>query len=162
MLTFPICATCANLAQITTCTHDIQSRAWVGVFTVTECNKALTLDYKLLEIYEILHFKVTEQYDRNVEGSGLFAPLITNLLKIKVENSGFPLGCDSICARDEYKKSIEMHENIKLGEIVENKPKRHNGKTLMNRFVYLFHVIIRVCRKCVRIKFIHFTAFMEN
>ena len=132
--TFPICAACANDAQTTPCTHSTEERAWIGVYTITECNKALTLDYKLLEIYEILHFINTEQYDEDVPGSGLFAPLISDLLKTKIQNSGFPKGIETAEQKDEYKKSIEQHEHIELGEIVDNKPKRSVGKSLLNNF----------------------------
>ena len=88
----------------------------------------------MLQIYEILHFKNTEQYDNDVPGSGLFAPLISSLLKIKVQNSGFPKGIETAEQKEEYKRSIEQHEHIELGEIVDNKPKRSVGKSLLTNF----------------------------
>ena len=124
MLTFPICATCADLAQTTTCTHSTEERAWVGVFTIRECNRALTLDYMLLEIYEILRFKNTEKYDRNVPGSGIYATFISDLYRLKVENSGYPKGVETEEQKAEYKRSMEEYDGIKLAKLRTTQQRR--------------------------------------
>lgn len=53
-LYFPLCAACAD-KQIATarCQHGPEQRSWIAGFTHLELNKAITLGYQVLDVYEV-------------------------------------------------------------------------------------------------------------
>ena len=52
-LTFALCASCADSAQQTPCTHTTNERAWWAVYTSFELNLAFSHGYEPLQIYEV-------------------------------------------------------------------------------------------------------------
>ena len=52
-LTFPLCALCADRRQQRPCQHRDDQRAWSAAYTHAELNKALELDYQVLDIHEV-------------------------------------------------------------------------------------------------------------
>eukprot|EP00854_Cymbomonas_tetramitiformis_P016494 gene16494-19584_t len=73
----------------------------IGTWTTVELEKAIEKGYKILDIYEIKHWKETS--------TDLFAGYINKFLKLKTESSGPP---DSDI--NTFIKDFEFHEGIKL------------------------------------------------
>ncbi|KAK3242968.1 hypothetical protein CYMTET_47355 [Cymbomonas tetramitiformis] len=73
----------------------------VGTWTTVELEKAIEKGYKILDIYEIKHWKETT--------TDLFGAYIDKFLKLKTESSGPPDG-----DIDTFIKDFEFHEGIKL------------------------------------------------
>lgn len=72
-LCFAFCRTCCNeFAQESKCPHTEEERAFTGLWHSDEINDALLHGYKVLEVYEVWHYKDSMQYDGKDEGSGLF------------------------------------------------------------------------------------------
>jgi hypothetical protein len=53
LLTFPLCAKCADQQQQQKCTHSHMERSWVAAFIDTDIKLALDLGYQVLEIFEV-------------------------------------------------------------------------------------------------------------
>lgn len=52
-LTFPVCASCAEVQASGRCHHTNSQRMWVAAFTHVELNKALSLGYQIVELFEV-------------------------------------------------------------------------------------------------------------
>ena len=89
---------------------------------------------KVYCVMQIWHFEQTSKYDRNVPGSGLFADMVNNLLAVKIANSGYPPGVETDEQKATYKRDVEEHEGITLGEISDNPAKKCTSKLSVNSF----------------------------
>jgi hypothetical protein len=77
-----LCKTCADTRAHDECNHGRVDRSFWGVFTHMELNKALELDYIVLEIGEVYHYDKWAQYDGKDE-AGLFSAYIDAFQVIK-------------------------------------------------------------------------------
>ncbi|KAG8174743.1 hypothetical protein JTE90_012064 [Oedothorax gibbosus] len=127
-LMFPLCKTCCETLQQTTCNHTNAQRALTGTWVSEELKVAVKKGYLILKIYEVYHFK--EQSDK------LFRSYIDLFLKIKQEASGWPSDCqteeDKILYIDNYKRN----EGVQLDatNIAPNPGLRTVGKLCLNSF----------------------------
>ena len=71
-LCFPLCRTCCDLQAKTRCQHSEEERSFVGSFVSVELNKALSLGYKVTEVFEVWHYEETREYDKIDPDTGLF------------------------------------------------------------------------------------------
>ena len=95
-LLFCLCQTCAcgDNIQRKACDHDDMERSWIDVYTSTDIERAQKNGYKILEYKEIWHYK---------QGGGkIFCDLILNIVKRKIECSGFPVDCNTPEAKQKY------------------------------------------------------------
>lgn len=91
-MTFPLCSKCvANLNQ-EVCSHSDEERAIVGTWPTPELKEALKLGYKIVDIFEVLHYK--EKSDK------IFTECINMWLKTNQETSGWPSWCHTKEERD--------------------------------------------------------------
>ena len=80
-LMFPLCWTCAA-SECRDCTHSEDQRAMIGTWTTVELRKAVEVGYRILDAYEVWHWKETT--------TDLFREYVSHFLKIKQEASGWP------------------------------------------------------------------------
>ncbi|CAH0546857.1 unnamed protein product [Brassicogethes aeneus] len=134
-LTFPLCKTCVETMNQEQCIHTDDERKFTGTFVADELRKAISLNYKVLEIYEIWEYKVT-QFDRVTKSGGLFSKYVDKFLKIKQECSGWPNWCTTQEARQAYIQDYLEHESILLDilEISNNPGMRFIAKLMLNSF----------------------------
>jgi hypothetical protein len=52
-LVFPLCAKCGEQQRQRTCPHGEQERSWITAYTHVELNKALSLGYSVLDLFEV-------------------------------------------------------------------------------------------------------------
>ena len=124
-LMFPLCQTCAeNEQQDHSCTCQDSLRMLTGMWCTPEVDNALTLGYKLIKVYEILHWE--EKTDN------LFSSYINTFLRLKTEASGYPSGVDE----EEYVKRYARREGIHLqpSRIEKNPGLRSLAKLALNSF----------------------------
>lgn len=150
-MTFPLCARCADDVNQSQCEHSPEERSWWGEYTTFELNLAFSHGYEPLQIYEVIfslffpltvcctyaqvwHWEETAKYEKNCPGSGLFADMINDLLAQKIASSGYPADVQSDEEKEAYKREIEEHEGIELGEIEDNPAKRATSKLSTNSF----------------------------
>ena len=133
-LMFPLCATCADTRQTTTCTHTDEERAIVGSWVSLEIQKAFEKGYKVQELYEVRHFEEHTQYNPQKKEGGLFAEYVNAMLKMKQEASGFPVDCNSDEDRLLYIKDYMRREGVKLEKIEKNPGMRCLAKLMLNSF----------------------------
>ena len=94
-LRFVLCDKCFK-EKIQICNHTEDERCLIGTWTTIEVDKSLEKGYKLIEIYEIHHFKN--------KSNNLFKNYVRDFMKIKLETSEF---------KQDYKSKEEYIENIK-------------------------------------------------
>ena len=133
-LTFGLCRTCSQNATQHVCCCGVEARALLGTWCTPEIEKALTLGYRILHVYEIYHWPQTAQYSE--AQSGLFSGYINTFLKVKQEASGWPDWCHSEEDKGEYLESYKEREGIQLeySKIEKNPGLRSLAKLCLNSF----------------------------
>ena len=84
---FTICANCAEQLAQDPCQHNDEDRSLQGTWVSVEIKKALELNYRVVEAFEVWHFSETT--------TELFDGYINTFLKLKQENSKLPDWCKS-------------------------------------------------------------------
>ena len=109
-LMFPLCYTCAETKQQSTCTHADNKRAFVGTWVSDELKKAVDLGYEVQTIYEVWHFNEVNQYDPQTKTGGLFTSYIDTFAKLKQQASGWPSDCDTESKKLQYINNYKNKE----------------------------------------------------
>jgi hypothetical protein len=116
------------------CRYDREEeRALTGTWVLDEIRLAVEKGYRILEIYEIYEFEVT-QYDRETGESGLFAAYIEMFLKLKAEESGYPSWVQTPDDEDRFIEDFRRSEGIRLNKdaIKSNPARRGLAKLCLN------------------------------
>ena len=125
-LMFPLCKSCADTLNKTTCTHSEQERSILGTWCHVELMKAIEKGYQISKIHEVWHFpNHTDE---------LFKEYVNIFLKIKQEASGYPKDCITEEQRQVYIDEYYEHEGIHLDpEKIEYNPGlRSLAKLMLN------------------------------
>ncbi|CAF4793707.1 unnamed protein product [Rotaria socialis] len=118
-LVVPICYTCAKLKS-SVCQHPIHKRALKSVFTSAEVAYALTLNYKILNVYEFMKFERTEK---------IFKSFVQEFFKLKLQAEGVPADM----TKEEYLKFYaENGYDLDGDKCKKNKSLRLVSKILLN------------------------------
>ena len=134
-LVFSLCFSCTKGKQ-KICNHSENERAFTGTWTTVEIKEALKQGYKVLKIYEVLHYNETSQYDPITRTGGIFTTYINQFLKMKTEASGYPIGCTTEILKDKYINDFLLVEGILLEKtnIKLNEGMRAIAKLMLNSF----------------------------
>ena len=134
-LVFSLCYTCSIKKQ-ELCNHTDEERAFTGTWVSAEVLEAINQGYKVLKIYEVLHFEKSSQYDPLKKEGGLFASFINKFLKIKQQASGFPSNVQTEQEKDQYVQDYFEKEGIMLdkSKISYNEGMRAIAKIILNSF----------------------------
>ena len=135
-LKFPLCYTCAINESQKKCDHKDKQRSFIGTFCTPEIETALNVGYKIVKLYEILHFQESEEYDPKSKTGGLFTEYINTFLKLKQEASGYPEDVVTPEQKTEYIDNYLFHEGIQLdpAKIEKNAGLRSIAKLALNSF----------------------------
>ena len=127
-LLFPLCAECARLMNQASCTHSDDQRRLTGTWTTMELHAALDFGYKVVKVYEVLHYSQSS--------SDLFKEYIDAWLKVKQEASGWPSNVQTEEEKDQYLQRYLKREGIALDrdKIDKNPGKRSIAKLMLNSF----------------------------
>jgi hypothetical protein len=127
-LMFPLCKTCADTCNQTSCTHSDNERAIQGTWCSVEVEKALEKGYHILTIHEVWHFPETSDE--------LFKEYIDTFLKIKQEASGYPEDCVTEEQKQYYVDEYFENSGIRLDpyKIEYNPGLRALAKLMLNSF----------------------------
>jgi len=134
-LVFSLCSKCTILKQ-KECDHCENDRAFTGTWTTVEVMEAINQGYKVIQIYEVVHYEETEQYDPTTKTGGLFTSYINKFLKMKTEASGYPSGITTQVLKDKYISDYLLVEGIQLDKenIKLNEGMRAIAKLMLNSF----------------------------
>jgi hypothetical protein len=134
-LVFSLCFSCTKEKQ-KICNHSENDRAFTGTWTTVEIKEAIKQGYKVLKIYEVLHYKETSQNDPITRTGGIFTTYINLFLKMKTEASGYPNGCTTEILKDKYINDFLLVEGILLDKtnIKLNEGMRAIAKLMLNSF----------------------------
>ena len=134
-LMFPLCRTCTETYQQTTCYHSDEERSLTGTWVTDELKKALEKGYKMMKIYEVWHFDKTEQYDPTTKTGGLFTEYVNTFLRMKQEASGWPQWCETEEDKRKYIDDYYNKEGIRLeySKVQKNPGLRALAKLMLNR-----------------------------
>ena len=122
-LKFPLCYKCAMNDTQTSCSCNDHERAFIQTYCTSEVDVALNMGYKILEIYEVLHWKNYDMYDVWDQQGGLFTDYINTFLKIKQESSGLPENVNS----ENVHKFIDSYRNHEGIHLIATNIKRNPG-----------------------------------
>ena len=124
-LLFPLCRTCSETQQQSSCKHNNQERSFIGTWCTNELSKAVEKGYKASKIYEVWHFEEST--------TEMFKPYVSEFMKIKMESSKMDFGPDCKYKSElEFKQSVKDKLNIDLGEIAYNPGMRAIAKLCLN------------------------------
>jgi len=71
-LMFVLCRSCCENMCQTDCTHEnVTDREFTGCWVVHEIRKAVSVGYKITNIYEIWQYEVTQYNPQTKEGGGV-------------------------------------------------------------------------------------------
>jgi hypothetical protein len=93
-LEFVLCNKCAETNASDFCNHPDEDRCLTGTFTSPELEVALQYGYRIVKVFEIMHWPG--------KSSELFSPFIRKLVKVKAEASGYPAECETEEQKDAY------------------------------------------------------------
>ena len=133
---YPLCQTCAENEQQTSCQHTEEERQLVSTWTTPELYKALSRGYVLKRIIQVYHYTELR--------SDIFSNYVRIFLKMKTEASGFPKHLktdeEKLAWIEEFslKEGVElcfedMHENAAL----RNSSSTHYGVNSLSRGIFL-------------------------
>jgi len=114
-LIFYMCRSCALTSASGKCkpTEDEKEPALTVTCVLDEVRLAVEKGYKILEIYEVYEYKVTQFNPESDEG-GLFADYIITFLKLKAQASGYPGRVRSPEDEELYDETFRESEVIRL------------------------------------------------
>jgi len=78
-----------------------------------EVRLAVEKDYRILDIYEVYEYQIT-QYSRESDEGGLFVDYVNTFLKLKGEARGYPSWVRSPEDEERYIQSFRESEGIEL------------------------------------------------
>ena len=126
-LLFPLCRTCSEKFQTDPCTHSEDERFLFGVWVSEELKVALSLGYKIIDIFCVHHFER--------KSNQLFSNYIRTFFKLKLTASKRPKG-ETPEQLNEFIREVWDREKIKLTaeEFQENAGLRSIAKLCLNSF----------------------------
>ena len=128
---FCLCRTCVQTFSTGECTHtEDAKRALTGTWVMDEERLAVENGYRILEIYEVYEYQVTE-YKPETGEVALFVDYINTFLKLKAEASGYPGWVRSPEDEERYVESFWTNEGIILDrESIKSNGAKRSGQTL--------------------------------
>jgi len=133
-LLFCLCKTCAIVQNTNDCTHEtVANRALIGAWILDEIGLTVQKGYRLIEVFQVYEYKVT-QYDPSTGQGGLFVEYLNTFLKLKSEASGYPSWVLIPKDEDSYINMFKTSEAILLDRnaIRPNPAKRALAKLCLN------------------------------
>ena len=134
-LKFPLCYKCASQNNNDICKCCDEERSFIHTYCTNEVEVALNTGYKIIQIYEVLHWKHFDKYDTSELQGGLFTKYINTFLKIKQESSGVP---DNILEENipDYIAEYGRHEGVTMlkENLRKNPGLRGVSKLALNSF----------------------------
>ena len=128
-LLFGLCRTCleSNDIQRKPCNHSDKERGWIDVYTSIDMETALKCGYKVVRYMEVWHY--------HSGGELLFKDFILNIVRRKVECSGFPQHCDTKEGKEAYLSDLRTKCGIPMDgvETIKKDPAgRYLNKIMAN------------------------------
>lgn len=125
-LKFITCRTCALKKSSKKCNHTVDERAIVGSWSHFEIQKALSLNYIILDFFEIWIYSKWS--------TTLFTDYINTFYKVKTASSGWPYGVEShedkLKCLAEYKETMGIE--LSIDDIKKNNSYRSVSKMILN------------------------------
>jgi len=135
-LKFTLCRLCALNLNFKLCTCSDENRSFVGTYCTLELDLAIENGYKVVKIFEVLHWDKRIQYCPVKKSGGLFTKYVNTFLKLKTEASGYPSWCNTDADKEEFIKQFYEKEGISLDKdnIKYNAGLRLIAKAFLNNF----------------------------
>ena len=92
-LMFLLCRSCTETTNCGVSGHTHFERCLTGTWVSFKLQKAVAIGCVIVAIYEAWNYNETTVCDQATSEGGLFAQYINTFLKIKLEASGYPIGC---------------------------------------------------------------------
>lgn len=139
-LMFVLCESCAFRKTSELCTHTDEERAFVGSFCTVELKEAVKYGYRIIEMYEVLHYEN--------QSTSLFDGYIEMFMREKFHASGYPEWVKSEEDKHHFIEDLSRRQGIKLEKekIMKNPIKRTISKLLLNTLYGKFGQRVNLAR----------------
>ena len=133
-LMFVLCRKCTETESSTPCGHSDNDRSLTGTWISVELQKAVSVGYIILKVYEVWQYDTTTVFDSATADGGLFAMYMNTFMKNKMEATGYPKECVTEVAKRDYVQRVKRHEGIRLDpdNIAYNAGRRAVAKLCLN------------------------------
>ena len=102
----------------------------MGTWVCVELQKVVAIGYVIVEIYKAWHYDETTVYDHATSEGGIFSQYMNTFIKIKMEASGYPIGCTTPQEKTDFIERVRAHESY--DDIVYNAGRRMVAKLCLN------------------------------
>jgi hypothetical protein len=120
-----LCPPCAEEERDGGCPHSDEERIIEGVFTTPELLLAIKKGYEIKKIFEVWHYPE--------RSPNLFEEFVKNFYRLKIMNSGFPRGCNTLAEKQAYVDRLRMEGlDLKVEDISYNPTQRLLCKLMCN------------------------------
>ncbi|CAL2031244.1 unnamed protein product [Caenorhabditis brenneri] len=133
-LMFFLCRKCAEMENQHSCEHTLQERGFSGTFTTVELKKALSVGYKITEVYHGVKYAKWVKNGADGRG-GLFTSYVNQMMEEKIYSSGWPTNVKTEEEKREFCRRYKEKEHIHLDDwsrFVKNPGKRAVAKLMLN------------------------------
>ena len=127
-LMFFLCRSCSlnGNIQCNPCHHTNLEHSWIDTYTSIDVQGAEKIGYQVLEYYELWHY--------SKGGDEFFKDFILNIVRRKIECSGYPMACVSLEDKQNYIDQLFERNGIKtsINDIRFNPAGRYLNKIMAN------------------------------
>ena len=110
-LIFPLCYKCSMLHSNGSCECKDNEWCLIHMWTTPEVELSINHGYRIVDIYEVLHWERSEMIDMKSKKGGIFNNYINMFLTIKAEASGYP---NDVKSEEDKRKYIQEFEEKKV------------------------------------------------
>ena len=110
-LIFPLCYKCSTLHSNGSCECKDNECFLIHMWTTPEVELSINHGYRIVDIYEVLHWERSEMIDMKSKKGGIFNNYINMFLTIKAEASGYP---NDVKSEEDKRKYIQEFEEKKV------------------------------------------------
>ena len=125
-----LCRTCLEKERVKKCLHKEESRAWTSVYSIAEVNFAISLGYRVLDIYEVIYY---EEFQK------VFAPFFQQMFRQRLMYSGYPKKTTKTeddktkyCDKMNGLLGLTGRQKLKVDDISDNPVLKEQVKLMMN------------------------------
>ena len=113
----------------------------MGTWVSVELQKAVAIGYVIVEIYEAWNYDETTVHDQATSKGSLFTQYMNTFMKMKMEASGYTVGCTTPQEKTAFIERIRAHEGISMSydDIVYNAGRRTIAKLCLNNIWESLH-----------------------
>lgn len=133
-LLFGLCYSCMKDLNQSECTHSVEQRTLFSTWTTLEIQYAVNRGYKIIQVYQVVHYRNGSEYNKDKNEHSLFSEFINSLIKVKMECSDWPKWAINSELKSKYIQDVFNREGVLLNQenISDNPALKKISKLISN------------------------------